>query len=150
MKMKFAKIFTYLFIIVSMLSCNDNQVETELKSGIWRGEIKAQNNSIPFNFEVSKFGDNYKIILINGDESLKIDEVIVSGDSLFFNMHIFDSSIKAKINDTLLTGIYTKNYVDDYTLVFKAEYGKKNRFDNMSSNGNFDGTWETTFFPGER
>jgi thiol-disulfide isomerase/thioredoxin len=147
--MKFVKIFSYFFIIVSMLSCNDNKVKTELKSGIWRGEILAQNNTIPFNFEVSKNGDNYKINLINGGESLEIDEIIISKDSIFFNMHIFDSSIKAKINDTLLTGIYTKNYADDYTLKFKAEYGKNNRFDNLISNGEFDGTWETTFFPEE-
>lgn len=147
--MKLLKTLSYFFIIASVLSCNNSKKELELKPGIWRGEIIAQNNPIPFNFEVSKNGDSFDIELINGGESLKMDEVIVKGDSLYFNMHIFDVSIKAKIHDNLLIGTYSKNFAKDYILPFKAEYGKKNRFDNMTSNGRFDGIWETTFFTKE-
>jgi len=143
-------IIPFYLIIISIYSCNDKKIETELKQGTWRGEILAQKNMIPFNFKVYKNGNDYVINVINGEEVLKIDEVIVHDDSLFFNMHIFDTSIKAKINDNLLSGTYTKHYAEDYVLPFKAEFGKEDRFDNMTSNGMFDGTWETTFTDEEK
>ena len=147
--MKILQNLTYLLITLLILSCNTKSPEISLKSGIWRGEIVAQNNRIPFNFEVLKNDNSYKINLINGDETLVIDEIKIKGDSLFFNMHIFDIVVKAKINDTLLTGTYTKNYAQNYILPFKAVYGKNDRFDNLISNSDFDGTWETTFLSKE-
>ncbi|MDH3323160.1 MAG: TlpA family protein disulfide reductase, partial [Flavobacteriaceae bacterium] len=136
---------TYLLFFLIMFSCEKESSEADLKTGIWRGEIIAQNNPIPFNFEIQKNQDLYKINLINGEEILEIDEVKVLGDSLFFDMHIFDISVKAKINDSILTGTYNKNYAENYTLPFKALYNKKGRFDQVQSNKNFDGTWETVF-----
>lgn len=144
--LKTIKFLTYLILAIILFSCNKTTVVNELRTGIWRGEIAAQNNIIPFNFEIIKKDQKFKINIINGDEKLEIDEVNVIQDSIFFKMHIFDISIKAKINDTLLSGVYVKNYAEDYILPFKATYNKKGRFDHVNSNNNFDGTWETTFF----
>ena len=138
-----------LLIILLALSCEKEKSETLLKTGTWKGEIIAQNNAIPFNFEVLKNNKIYSIKLINGDEKLTIDEVKIIGDSLIFDMHIFDITIRAKINETSLIGSYTKNYADNYVLPFKAVYGKKKRFTNVTSQSNFDGTWETTFLSKE-
>ena len=135
----------YFRITLNVISCGKEKQETKLKTGIWRGELIVQNNQIPFNFEVLKIKEDYKINLINGDEVLEIDEVKLLGDSLFFNMHIFDISIKSSVKDSVLTGTYTKNYAKDYILPFKAVYGKENRFDNLNSTNVFDGTWETVF-----
>ncbi len=143
--MHIIKKIVYFLLIMNFLSCEKEKEETNLKTGMWRGKLIAQNNRIPFNFEVLKNNEDYKINLINGDEVLEIDEVNLLGDSLFFNMHIFDISIKAKLKDSILTGTYTKNYAKDYILPFKAVYGKENRFDNLNSSNIFDGTWETTF-----
>jgi thiol-disulfide isomerase/thioredoxin len=147
--MDITKDLTLLFIALIFVACNNQKPENELKTGIWRGEIIAQKNKIPFNFKVLKTKSKYTINLINGDEVLPINEVIIKDDSVFFNMHIFDVSVKAKIEEFALTGTYTKNYADDYILPFKAVYGKKNRFDNLTSDNNFDGTWETTFLSEE-
>ena len=136
--------FCLLFLSV-LTSCEKQLPEAGLKAGIWRGEIIAQGNKIPFNFEVEKEEGAYRINLINGDEKLKIEGVDILGDSLFFNMHIFDISIKAEIFQDSLSGTYTKNYAENYVLPFKAVYGKKGRFDHVSSSDKFDGTWETTF-----
>lgn len=133
-------------IITAMTwSCKKPIPDLGLKSGIWRGELTAQENQIPFNFEVSKENGSYQIKLINGLEKLEIDRIDILGDSLFFNMHIFDISIKAKLFKDSLVGSYTKNYADDYVLPFKAIYGKKGRFDQVESSNLFDGTWETIF-----
>ncbi len=135
-------LLTALFFLTS---CESTQPETGLSAGTWRGSILAQNNEIPFNFEVVKDEGALEILLINGDESLVIDEVNILGDSIFFNMHIFDIQVKAKILKDSLNGVYIKNYAEDYALPFHASYGKTGRFDGVMSSGDFDGTWETTF-----
>ena len=135
-----------LIIMVAFLwSCKKPNPELGLKPGVWRGEITAQGNQIPFNFEVNKNDGSYHIKLINGVEKLDIDRIDILNDSLFFDMHIFDISIKAKIFTDSLVGSYTKNYAEDYVLPFKAVYGKEGRFDQIESSNLFDGTWETTF-----
>ena len=143
----FAKksILATAFLSLVFSSCEKPLPEAGLKEGIWRGQITAQDNDIPFNFSVEKNEGVYSIDLINGDEKLKIDEVNILGDSLFFNMHIFDISIRAKMIGDSLKGSYTKNYADNYVLPFTAVYGKKGRFDTLSSSDAFDGTWETRF-----
>lgn len=134
-------------IVLTLLlwSCEEPKPELGLKSGIWRGELTAQENQIPFNFEVNRNEGSYQIKLINGIEKLDIDRIDILGDSLFFDMHIFDISIKAKIFKDSLAGTYTKNYAEGYILPFKAVYGKEGRFDQTESSNLFDGTWETTF-----
>ena len=139
-------VFCVTLITLVMSSCEKPMPKAGLNEGMWRGEITAQNNEIPFNFNVKKQEGIYSISLINGDEELEIDDVNIIGDSLFFNMHIFDISIRAEMKGDSLIGTYTKNYADNYILPFKAVHGKKGRFDNVSSSNTFDGTWETTFF----
>lgn len=134
-----------LILFAGFYSCEKPLPEAGLKEGVWRGEIIAQENEIPFNFRVVKTEGVYTIDLINGDEELEIDEVNILGDSLFFNMHIFDISIRAKMLGDSLRGTYTKNYAENYVLPFKAVFGKSGRFDQVSASADFDGTWETVF-----
>jgi thiol-disulfide isomerase/thioredoxin len=140
-----ACLFTLIGVMLTLVSCDETPPDLGLKTGMWRGQIVAQGNKVPFNFEVQKNEGAYHIQLINGMERLDIDGVDIFGDSLFFNMHIFDISIQAKIYQDSLVGSYTKNYADDYVLPFKAVYGKEGRFDSVKSSDLFDGTWETTF-----
>ena len=142
-------VLTIILILISFIGCNKEKSINEFKTGLWRGEILVQENIIPFNFELIKSINNYTINLINGDEKLIIDEIIIKDDSLFFDMHIFDVTVKASIENNTMTGTYTKNYADNYILPFKATYGKNTRFDNVNSSSKFDGTWETTFFSKE-
>lgn len=144
MTTKFIKTFAILSIIL-MASCTTEVKKMNLKTGIWRGEIRMQNRTLPFNFEVIKAGENYKINLINGGEKLNLDAVKVENDSVFFTMHIFDAVIKAKIKENNLEGLYRKNYLEGYELPFKATFGKNNRVDDTQSNSKFDGKWDMTF-----
>ncbi len=139
-------VLSLIFLIgLVTVSCKDVNPELGLKQGVWRGQISTQGNDIPFNFDVTKEDGAYQITLINGLEKLDIDEIDILEDSLFFDMHIFDISVKAKIYEDSLVGSYTKNYAEDYVLPFKAFYGQKGRFDNISNSNLFDGSWETTF-----
>ncbi|NQW37336.1 MAG: TlpA family protein disulfide reductase [Flavobacteriales bacterium] len=140
----FFKLSLTLVVVLLLSSCSKEQ-PTELKQGVWRGEIDIQGNALPFNFEVLKKDDAYSINLMNSKETIPLDEVTVLGDSVFITMHIFDIDIRAKINGNNLTGLYIKNYADNYRLSFKATFGKNTRFDNPHSDTKFDGSWETTF-----
>ena len=134
-----------VFLVGILNSCQEPNPELGLKQGVWRGQILTQGNNISFNFDVKKEDGLYQIQLINGLEKLDIDDIDILEDSLFFDMHIFDISVKAKIYNDSLVGTYTKNYAENYILPFKAFHGKKGRFDNMSSSNLFDGSWETVF-----
>ena len=144
--MKFlSKIGFSLSLLFLLFSCDKTQTPSELKQGIWHGEIDIQGQALPFNFEVSKNDNAYSINLINSKESIALDEVTVKGDSVFITLHIFDIDIRAKINGDNLNGLYIKNYASDYRLPFKATFGKTTRFDNPQSSNAFDGNWETLF-----
>jgi thiol-disulfide isomerase/thioredoxin len=147
MKGSLLKVFYLFLVLVFISSCKEEKPKTGLKLGIWRGEITAQNNQIPFNFEIYKKNDSIHINLINGDEKLPIDEVYLIKDTISFNMFIFDSEINGKIDSTCtsMNGFYTRKYAEDYSLPFKALYNKPGRVDNASSDGGFDGKWETVF-----
>ena len=132
-------------ITIISTSCKEPRPDLGIKTGIWRGEITIQDNQIPFNFEVDKNEGAYSMTLINGLEKLEIDDIDILEDSIFFDMHIFDISVKAKIYEDSLVGSYIKNYADNYILPFKAMHGMKGRFDGVQSSNLFDGTWETTF-----
>lgn len=134
-----------IVFLMTSISCVEPTPDLGIKKGIWRGEITVQDNQIPFNFEVSKNEGAYSMVLINGLEKLEIEDIDILEDSLFFDMHIFDISVKAKIYNDSLVGCYIKNYAEGYVLPFKAFHGKKGRFDKQSSSNQFDGTWETTF-----
>ncbi|MCF6214320.1 MAG: TlpA family protein disulfide reductase [Flavobacteriaceae bacterium] len=143
MKPLFKLSFT-LAIIILISSCTKPQ-PTLLKTGTWRGEIDIQGHWLPFNFEVTKTNSTYTATLINGKETIPLDDVSVKGDSVFIKMYIFDIDIRAKINGEKLSGLYIKNYADNYRLNFKASFGKKGRLDTPTSNNKFDGRWETYF-----
>ena len=138
-----------IFITILLLSitfCSKPKEITKLKTGFWSGEIQMQQKTLPFNFEIFKTEESYKINLVNGEETLVLDEVLVKNDSLFFSFHIFDIDVKAKIKDSILEGIYTKNYLPDYNLPFKASFGKMKFKNSANFNSTINGKWDITFF----
>ncbi|OIQ36244.1 MAG: alkyl hydroperoxide reductase [Bacteroidetes bacterium MedPE-SWsnd-G1] len=138
-------IISTIFLTALFHSCTTNSTVKELKQGNWRGEITIQQKQLPFNFNVSKSNDDYKIVLHDGDNPIEIDEIEVRNDSVFFTMHIFDIDVKAKILENTIEGTYTKNYAEDYILAFKATYNKESRLDNAKAETDFNGKWSFKF-----
>ncbi len=146
------KWFVFLTMLATGLffSCASKQKESgdsKLSAGNWRGVLKAEAAEIPFLFEVVESGEGVKIILKNAEERIPLDDVIVSGDSIHIPMYIFDATIHAKIAGNVMSGIYVKDYLDDYVIPFEAEFGRSDRFvSNGSSTGaQFIGKWEVDF-----
>lgn len=146
-KIKLNLLLVAFAFITFLFSCSSkNEMKTTLNQGLWRAEIRMQQDTLPFNFEVLKNGDEYRANLINGDkEIIPLDEIEVTGDSVFITLHIFDIELRAKINDDILEGLYIKNYEKGYRVPFTAKHTNAKRFLNPMSSSKFDGKWQVTF-----
>ena len=132
-----------ILLIVFVSACNP---PAEFKTGNWRGIIEMQGQQLPFNFEVTKDADQYKVYLINAEEKLLQDEISVIGDSVKITMFIFDIELKAKINGNRLDGFYIKNYEPNYKLPFSATYREDYRFAKQGeATTSFSGKYELKF-----
>lgn len=118
----------FLIIILTTLVASCSNKNAELKTGVWRGVIDMQGQHLPFGFEVQKTNDQYQITVMNAEEKLNLDEVSVFGDSVHIVMHIFDSELRAKIEEGRLTGYFIKNYDAVNKLPFTATHGDDFRF----------------------
>ena len=147
--MRFLLFTSLLLVAIIFFSCDAKIPNKQLKTGVWRGEITTQSNEIPFLFEITEANNSFRINLLNGNEKLSMDILKIQGDSLIFNVHIFDVTIRAKIKNNTMEGTYSKNYAQDYILPFKAIHGEKQLFKNIKSDSNFDGKWETSFYTTE-
>lgn len=130
-----------------ILGCTET-TPVQLKSGIWRGVLTAQGNTLPINFEIRN-DSGLKVYLLNAEERIELDEGVIIGDSLYLPMHIFDADIKGKITETTISGHWTKNYEDGYTLSFEAVHDDSERFRNTTSSALFEGKWRVTFVHAE-
>ena len=100
------------------------------------------------NFEINN-SNGLRVYLINADERIEIDEGKIVGDSLYLPMHIFDAHITAKITETSISGSWTKNYEDDFSLSFEAVHDDADRFRNTTSSQTFSSKWRVTFIHAE-
>ncbi|GAB4334320.1 MAG: hypothetical protein OHK0038_11280 [Flammeovirgaceae bacterium] len=128
-----------------------------MKTGIWRGVITISGKKeLPFNFEIFEKDSLKKMVIINGDERLEVDEVVQVGDSVWMKMLIFDTEIKGVVRENEITGIWVKNAFKNttkngipspYELPFKAKFNEKRRFLDETNPENLDisGKWSVSF-----
>ena len=141
---------SYSLIAMGLLagcsSKNNSVKDVTPSTGMWRATIDVQGNVLPFNFELTKKPTGYEMIVHNAEERLTIDDIVITGDSIFIPMHIFDADIKGKVTENSITGNWTKNYEEDYSLRFEASFGKSHRFEEPNSSPeDFNGRWPATF-----
>lgn len=123
-----------------------------LKEGMWRGVLKPQGIEVPFIFNVKSNEKGYSLELINAGDKIVLDEVMIKDDSLHVELFIFDATIHAKMGGEKLTGVWVKNYAENYVIPFEATYGNEPRFTIESKNSPalFDGKWEVDFIKENR
>jgi len=113
----------------------------EVKTGRWRAELEIQGELLPFNMEVTKDEQGgLDVFLLNAGERLLLDEVQTEGDSLFATLHIFDASLRARINGDNMQGSFVRNYLPGDPIPFHAEFGKSDRFIRQGQSGTTDYT----------
>jgi thiol-disulfide isomerase/thioredoxin len=138
-------VYTF-FACTSDPESGKNKKGGRLAEGKWKGTIASETKDIPFIFEVSSAVDSVKIHLINGKERFTIDDVSITGDSVYISIAIFDAAIHARMTEGSLDGIYVKNYAVDYRLPFSAIYHDSTRFSSSEPPAvDYSGRWEVDF-----
>jgi thiol-disulfide isomerase/thioredoxin len=118
-----------------------------LKTGAWRGILHIQDQELPFNFRITNDSGIYKAFLENAGEEILLDEVTITGDTVEMKLHIFDASLKAKIDGDKLTGAFVKYYAMQANVPFTATYGETFRFvaDAADAQPDFSGKYQVEF-----
>lgn len=143
------RILKNIVLIILIAGCSKISEHQELKEGVWRGVLDVQGHDLAFNFAVRKdSANNYNVFIKNASENLLLDEVSFADDSVIMTLHIFDAVLKAKIDGDSLNGYFSKNFVKNYKIPFKAAYNQDYRFaknTQSSSNTSFEGKYSVTF-----
>lgn len=142
------RIFITLFLFTGIIRC-EQAVPVGLNEGFWLAELEVgDNQSLPFNFELVRSGDDkYNIELYNADETIKVDEIKVVGDSVIIKMPVFEGFLAGKYTADAIHGKFVKEN-EARVLPFKAVHGIKERFKKAAiPNRNISGDWEVEFKP---
>jgi len=120
---------------------------------MWRGVLKLDPKKqieLPFTFNVFYADGQPTFTIFNDKETIVIEEVIQRGDSLFFEMPVFDSEFKLRLFPGQMQGNWINHARKDKNIIpFEATFGKTQRWPAASLiRSNFDGKWEVTFSPG--
>ncbi len=142
------KIIAFFFLISGLYSCHGN-TDNQLENGIWRATLKTSSGAeIPFNFEVIDSADQKFLDVINGDERFRVNEISTVSDSIFIQMPLFDSEIRAKIKNGSLNGQWIKQFADSgEVMMIEAKKGYSWRFFKANTKPEFvvTGRWSVNF-----
>jgi thiol-disulfide isomerase/thioredoxin len=139
------RIAAFLLTVGMLASCG--KPSPGLKAGNWRGVLEIQGHELPFGLEITKEGTSWKANLVNAGEKILLDEITITGDTVEMVLHVFDASLRARINGDRLDGTFVKNYAPQANMPFHATYGDTYRFIPISKMPvkDFGGMFEVTF-----
>ncbi|MEM7109140.1 MAG: hypothetical protein AAF519_13005 [Bacteroidota bacterium] len=115
--------------------------------GQWRGIIEYQDEAVPFEFKVEREADQLIITIENGEETIKIENSTIEGDSIIIPLKPFDAWLKAKVDQHQMEGFWRKGY-RTRGIPFKAQYGAP-RFERGTKKGlkKVSGNWKLEIEP---
>jgi len=117
MKLRIALTALTFFLLFTVASA-----QIKLKTGIWRGVLTTSTQvPVPFNFSIEDTAGIQQMVVLNGNERLKVTDIKSKGDSVFIHMPLFDSEFKLKWDSEALTGNWIKHLgVKDAVMEFNA------------------------------
>lgn len=152
--MKYSLLSICLCLMVFFGSCADKQTSppSSLQPGVWRATLTLNDSvSLPFNFLVEADVDQPMLSIINGGDTIVVDELTIKGDSMVIALPVYHAEIRARLSDSLWTGRFHNYYRGtDYTIPFQAVYGQTYRFvtNEASAATDISGRWEVWFGEG--
>lgn len=140
----------YLLISVLLLSGCKGVGTTIMQEGTWRATLHTESGKeIPFNFRLTNSQDQKPVIeIINGDERLKVDDIVFQEDSVLIKMPFFDSEFRGHFEGDAIKGVWVKHLADkDVAMNFVAEPDTYWRFieSKIKAKADVTGRWATTF-----
>ncbi len=144
----------YLIALLIGITGTFTSISAQLTKGVWRGAIiRNDGQPVYFNFEVSEKNKQPVLHFINASEKIRVDDIRIEGDSLWFEMPFYESSFKArKEADGSLKGVWQKrSYSEVVSLPFEAVPGIKKRFPATEGKAlsNISGLWQVVLSKGD-
>ncbi|MCW5899753.1 MAG: TlpA family protein disulfide reductase [Flavobacteriales bacterium] len=143
--------FAILLLFSSACGGGGSQEDERVpKQGPWRLELDLNGPRLPFLLDIRRDEGTWSMHVLNGDESIPVDDVELDGDSITIRMPLFDSEFRGKmLSDDRMEG-YWHNHLKgpDYRIPFTAVAGHRERFEGGGSSGpSVSGQWEVRFNP---
>lgn len=122
-----------------------------IQSGTWRGVLTTNGGELPFNFETSYQNGKLRLVIMNGEERIDVNEILVINDSVVIKLPVFDSEFRLQYTPETMQGTWINHSrKSNNVFPFKAAYGQKYRFTDESVKPvmNISGRWEVDFSKG--
>ncbi len=123
----------------------------KLKSGTYRALLvldETKNIQLPFNFELRVKNKSIQMWIRNAEETIHVNEISRSKDSLFIKLPVFDTEIRCQIKGNNLEGFWINHYRKTQNLIpFKAFYNQSFRFETpkLPQENSVEGRWQVLF-----
>jgi thiol-disulfide isomerase/thioredoxin len=109
--------------------------------------VRKDGNTVVFDLESKKEKGETILFVRNAAEEIRIDQVIVTKDSVNFSMPVFESSFRSKRNaDGSLQGIWRKGTSGEFQMWPFFAFPNQPRFEPRlgAPNNNITGSWDVT------
>jgi len=119
-----------------------------LQTGYWQATISLPGGMIETGIEISLDDGDYSASLINGQERVRIDEVVFDGNELLLRFPAFNNEIRATLADGRLSGelILVKRFGETQVMPFAAAPGNAAPVQERgSANHDLSGRWAVQF-----
>lgn len=147
MKYQPFKIALSFLLILSLTGCMTNK-PTEIKTGKWRAILSTSGGDLPFFFEINNNRGKYTAQLLNGNEKVKINDIMIKNGTITLYLPAFNSTIKVKLENTSMLGNLTlvKAGGIEQVIPLVARQNQNYKFFSKTKNLiNITGRWDVTF-----
>ena len=119
--------------------------ERGLRAGSYRAVLETPVGELPFGLDVAQEGERFMLILVNGEDRVRIDEVRVSEDRLQASIPGSEASLNLRVGRRALEGELTlpRAGSSPLALPMRAAYGQTHRFfeQPLTDNADVQGRW---------
>jgi hypothetical protein len=130
-------------VFASLAACD--YFERGLRPGSYRAALDTPVGELPFGLDVAKEGPRFVLYLINGEERVRVEDVVVEGATLRATLPQSTAALKLRVRRKVLEGelAMPQDRGAPVTLPLRAEFGKTYRFfeEPLTDNADVQGRW---------
>lgn len=137
-----------IFFGLLLLASSTFAKHKKVKPGHWHAKLQLTSSvSLPFKIIIEKEKQLSGLTIVNGEESIALNEVSSKGDSIYISFSAFASELRAKVIDKKHISGYWYNHAKagHYKIPFQSWYGDCPSADVASKKAKLNGRWEVTF-----
>lgn len=146
----FARLAASLSLLVApVLLTGCGAGNKELQPGAWRAVLELPGGELPFELDVASEESGFVLTLVNGEERVRVTEVVVAEGQLTATMPGNENTLTARVAGDELEGEVSLAVPggERQVLPFKAQHGQAWRFfeEPLTDNADVSGYWTMTF-----